>query len=122
MRHLILALTVLLPACTSWHPVELPTPTTAEWAVEGRLRLTTLSGDRISGYRAWVVGDTLRVRSAPSSTVRLGREAIARLERRGFDGSRTAGLGFGLLILGVITAVSVGDALSGGILGGGGGF
>ena len=119
---LVLVPVVLLPACTSWRPVELPAPMSTEWAVRGVLRVSTEEGSRLRGDSAWMTGDTIRLRSALRPQAVIPRAAIARLERREFDGNRTVGLGIGLLILGIISAISVNDALSGGILFGGGGL
>jgi hypothetical protein len=111
MRPTLLVLLVpLLPACTSWQPVELPAPMASEWSTRGLLRLTTDRGVQLRGDSAWIAGDTLRFRAYRDSTASVPRARVAGIERNGIDQARTTGLGFGLAAMFAIM-VLVGNAI-----------
>lgn len=98
-HHVLLLLVALLPACTSWRPVEMPAPESVGWSVAGRLRVTTHWGTRFQGDSAWIAGDTLMLRAAVESPTRVATSRIALLERHGFDRGGTIGLGIGASML-----------------------
>lgn len=106
MRRLTPFLLILfLPACTGWQPVALPTPETAGWSATGKLRVTTHWGTQFRGDSIWIAGDTLRIRAAAESTASVTTSRVASLERHGFDGRRTLGLGIGMSLVGLLGAL-----------------
>lgn len=109
-RQTFLFLLLLLPACTAWQPVTLPTPETTGWTATGRLRVTTHWGTLFHGDSAWIAGDTLMLRAVAESTTSVATSRIAQLERHGLDGGRTVGLGLGAAMLSMMVML-IGDGI-----------
>jgi hypothetical protein len=122
----------LLSACHTWKVQELtPSQVVAE-KQPGRIRLTTLDGDKIqigdpTVSNGEIVGHPVRrnaggyYRAVRSETLRLATDSVARIEVREINGPVTAiAVLFGLVVVGVVAfavAMSNWDGPMGGCCG-----
>ena len=102
MRSLLTILVLTLAGCTDWQPVAFPSPSDTAWSATGTLRVTTVSERKLRGTSILLSGDSLLVRAdtlTPGSRVALS--VVARIERHGFSGTKTA------VLAGVLVATTL---------------